>query len=367
MTTKLDIGRYRILNVAHPRDPRKYESDLVTSKILYDYMSQVDQNYMRRDRDGSLDERLDMSNHRTSSLADPTNADDAVTRRYVASRFQAPSDDVRGNKRKLDVLQNLFGVENNQVLISKYEIIDTDFKLNRWERAGEKITRALFMKHPHEPTDTDTYEVFETFTLKEYFIHVLEEPIDDSTWLRIKQSGAYTIHFDLITDSFSFELHTRGEITHFSEHNPRHAINLEKGENCLLVHKNVNTMTYSGHNVSPDYQNNIISYHNGTKYKRIEFSNGCYDYTELSDYIKETLISNCELEPDQASPITIEFDLTSFKCFVSIIKPFALDLIGSNFGALIGFEPTVIRQTQYGTDIPNITNVLTHYTVILIW
>ena len=130
--------------------------------------------------------------------------------------------------------------------------------------------------------------------------------------------------------------------------NQRYVIGLDK----------VNTMTYSWHNVSPDYQNKIISYHNGTEYKRIEFSNRCYDYTELSDYIKETLITNGDLEPDQASPITIEFDLTSFKCFVSIIKPFALDLRGSNFGALTGFEPTVIRQTQYGTDIPNITNSL---------
>ena len=70
------------------------------------------------------------------------------------------------------------------------------------------------------------------------------------------------------------------------------------------------------------------------------------------------MITNDDLEPDQTSPITIEFDLTSFKCLVSIIKPFALDRRGSNFGALIGFEPTVIRQTQYGTDIPNITNSL---------
>ena len=70
------------------------------------------------------------------------------------------------------------------------------------------------------------------------------------------------------------------------------------------------------------------------------------------------MITNDDLEPDQASSITIEFNLTSFKCFVLIIKPFALYLRGSNFGALIGFEPTVIRQTQYGTDIPNITNSL---------
>ena len=87
MTTNLDMGGYRILNVVHPRNPREYESDRVTSKILYDNMSRVDQNYMRRDRDGSLDGRLDTSNHRISGLADPADADDAVTRRYVASRF----------------------------------------------------------------------------------------------------------------------------------------------------------------------------------------------------------------------------------------------------------------------------------------
>ena len=74
----------------------------------------------------------------------------------------------------------------------------------------------------------------------------------------------------------------------------------------IIVLDKVNTMTYSWHNVSPVYQNNIISYHNGKEYKRIEFSNGCYDYTELSDYMKETLITNDDPEPDQASPITIE-------------------------------------------------------------
>ena len=91
-------------------------------------MFRVDQNYMRRDRDGSLDGRLDMSNHRISGLAEHTDADDAVTRRCVASRFQALSDEVQDKKSKLDALQNLFGVENNQVLIRKYEIIGTDFR-----------------------------------------------------------------------------------------------------------------------------------------------------------------------------------------------------------------------------------------------
>ena len=36
---------------------------------------------------------------------------------------------------------------------------------------------------------------------------------------------------------------------------------------AIWLHK-VNTMTYFWHNVSPYYQNNIISYHNGTEIKK---------------------------------------------------------------------------------------------------
>ena len=79
--------------------------------------------------------------------------------------------------------------------------------------------------------------------------HLLEEPVDDITWLRNKHRGIYTIHFDLIGSydkSFSFELHTRDETIHFSEHNPKHDINLEKGKNCLLVYKIIPTITHAG-------------------------------------------------------------------------------------------------------------------------
>ena len=184
MTTNLDMGRYRILNIAQPRDPRKkeYESDLVTAKTLYDYMAIVEQNCMRKDKDGSLDGRLSMSmsNHRISGLADPTDADYAVTRRYVASRFQALNDEVQDNKSKLDALLNLFGVVNNQVLIREYEIIDTDFESFRVGRYDEReIVNIWFRKHPLQPDEIDEFEFFDMFTLKENFMsHLLEEPVD---------------------------------------------------------------------------------------------------------------------------------------------------------------------------------------------
>ena len=139
----------------------------------------------------------------------------------------------------MDTLQNLFGVENNRILIRKYEITGLGFKYvgsYHIEERGRAVD-IRFSKYQHVPDDTNTYEFIDSFTLKEYFIHLLEKPVDDVTWLRIKQPGTYTIHFDLITDSFSFELHTRDEIIHFSEHNPKHNINLEKDEKCLLVWK----------------------------------------------------------------------------------------------------------------------------------
>ena len=163
----------------------------------------------------------------------------------VASRFQALSDEVQDNKSKLDVLQNLPWVENSQVLLMKYELIDTGIR-----HVYDFVDVPLFRKYPSVPDDIDTHEYFDIFTLKENFmLHLLEEPVDDITWLRNKQPGTYTIHFDLIlhhgSRQFSFELHTRDEIIHFSEHNLKH-INLEKGENCLLVYKEIPRITNKG-------------------------------------------------------------------------------------------------------------------------
>ena len=119
-------------------------------------MSKVEQNYMRKDRDSSLDGRLNMSNHRISGLAGPTDADDAVTSRYVALRFQALSDEVQVNKSKLDTLQNLLGVINNQVLIREYEITGIDF-----EHVG-----ALFKQYPCTRDDINEFRFIDIFTLK---------------------------------------------------------------------------------------------------------------------------------------------------------------------------------------------------------
>lgn len=133
-------------------------------------------------------------------------------------------------------------------------------------------------------------------------------------------------------------------------------ITLDRNKRAFMGLKEINTMTYSWYNVSPDYNNNIIRYHNGTEFKTITFANGCYSYSELSNYIRESLIDNDDMEPNEDSPIKIEFDLTSFRCLVTILRKFVLDLRNSNFKELIGFETEVIRESSFGTKAPNITN-----------
>ena len=129
-----------------------------------------------------------------------------------------------------------------QVLIRKYELIGANF-----EYVGGFGDGPSFRKYPHEPDEINVLEFFDIFTLKENCMsHLFKEPVDDITWLKFKHPGTYTIHFDLICNSFSFELHTRDEIIHFSEHNPKHDINLEKDENCVLVYKQISTIIHAG-------------------------------------------------------------------------------------------------------------------------
>ena len=134
-------------------------------------MFKVEHNYMRRDRDGSLDGRLDMSNHRISGLADPIDADDAVTSRYVASRLQTLIDEVQDKKSKLDALQNFLGVVNNQVLIRKHkiDILFWSFRETIHTEMGNIGPTLVFRKFPLVSDNTNTYEFIDIFTLKKYF------------------------------------------------------------------------------------------------------------------------------------------------------------------------------------------------------
>ena len=50
------------------------------------------------------------------------------------------------------------------------------------------------------------------------------------------------------------------------------------------------------------------------------------------------------------------FILSTYRVLISIDGAYQLDLRGTEFGDLIGFEKKIVTKTEYGTKLPNITN-----------
>lgn len=73
------------------------------------------------------------------------------------------------------------------------------------------------------------------------------------------------------------------------------------------------------YNISDEYDNKRIRYNNGKEWKDIIFPDGSYSYTNINDFIRETLMINDDFDGESSvAPISIEFDSSSFKVLISI-------------------------------------------------
>ena len=62
--------------------------------------------------------------------------------------------------------------------------------------------------------------------------------------------------------------------------------------------------------------------------------------------------------------ININFILSTYRVLISFSDDkFQLDLRGTDFGELIGFDKKLVTKTEYGTKLPNITNSIDDSTV----
>ena len=58
----------------------------------------------------------------------------------------------------------------------------------------------------------------------------------------------------------------------------------------------------------------------------------------------------------QKIPREQKFILSIYLLLISLSGSYQVDLRGTNFGELIGFEKKLLTKTEYGTKLPNITN-----------
>ena len=110
-------------------------------------------------------------------------------------------------------------------------------------------------------------------------------------------------------------------------------LTLDQNKTYVFGLDKIETITYSWYNISEQYKNNKIRYgivsEDKTKvtnpyvitYYNIELSPGSYSYNNINEHIKDMLTINGHL-PDA---IKIEFDLSKFKCELSLKSSFVLD------------------------------------------
>ena len=99
---------------------------------------------------------------------------------------------------------------------------------------------------------------------------------------------------------------------------------LDQGKRYLIGLDKITTMTYSWHNISKQYKNNIIRFgvlfpKDGgfdITYYNIEFPSASFTYEDINEYIQEIFKINSKDKDKDA--IKLEFDLGRFKCRLSI-------------------------------------------------
>ena len=121
------------------------------------------------------------------------------------------------------------------------------------------------------------------------------------------------------------------------------------------------SMTYSWYNIRSDYGNNKIKYtHDGTNWQTITFTDGMYSSSDINDYIHQYMDQKSHHTTDSGGKktysINLTFILSTYRVLVSLEGDYQLDLRGTEFGELIGFEKKLITKTEYGSKLPNITN-----------
>ena len=122
------------------------------------------------------------------------------------------------------------------------------------------------------------------------------------------------------------------------------------------------TMTYSWHNISDQYQNNQRKYSTdgGTSWETVTFTDGMYTYSDLNDYPHQYIKKKGHLTTDDKTGdkyhINLIFELSTYRILIQIDNNYQLDLKNSKLGELIGFTDKIVNKTEYGDNLPNITN-----------
>ena len=80
-----------------------------------------------------------------------------------------------------------------------------------------------------------------------------------------------------------------------------------------------------------------------------------YSYDDINDYIHQYMVRE-KHATEEKYPINIQFILSSYRVIIELDHNYQVDLRGTEFGDLLGFDKKIVTSTEYSARLPNITN-----------
>ena len=120
------------------------------------------------------------------------------------------------------------------------------------------------------------------------------------------------------------------------------------------------SMTYSWYNIKSSYGNNKIKYtYDGKTWETITFIDGMYSYSDINEYIHQYMDHNSHYTTDSNGKknysINLSFILSTYRVLIELEGNYQLDLRGTDFGELIGYEKKLVTKSIAVIPTDNLT------------
>ena len=118
---------------------------------------------------------------------------------------------------------------------------------------------------------------------------------------------------------------------------------------------------YGWFNVRDQYDNNIFYYTNNTttnpiNWTPIPFKDGIYTYDQLNEQIRDRIVKDSKAYSSDNPGINFKMDYSISRVYIELAPNFGIDFTRNDFRKLLGFESKILKESDYGNLVPDITN-----------
>ena len=115
------------------------------------------------------------------------------------------------------------------------------------------------------------------------------------------------------------------------------------------------------YNVREQYNNNIFTYTNDTttnpiNWINIIFKDGIYTYDQLNELIRDQIVKDSKAYSSDNPGLNFKMDYSISGVYMELALNFGIDFTKNDFRKLLGFENKILKNSEYGNLVPDITN-----------